>query len=80
MVSVPYYNYYWGFTSAQIELMMSDLPLVVYPRKKDKNGGTRLLTDEDYEKRLREWSANAGKRPKLNIRLKDFNIEGRALQ
>lgn len=34
------YDYYWGLTIAQIELMSIDAPMVVYKRepKRDKNG------------------------------------------
>lgn len=34
------YDYYWGLTVAQIELLSIDAPMVVYKheRKRDKNG------------------------------------------
>lgn len=34
------YDYYWGLTVAQIELLSIDAPMVVYKheRRKDKNG------------------------------------------
>ena len=33
------WGYMWGYTSAQIELMTADSPVVTYPGKKKKKGG-----------------------------------------
>lgn len=42
LVQIPMYDYYNTFTSAQIELLASDTPIIVYKHeKRDKKG--RLL-------------------------------------
>jgi hypothetical protein len=37
---VPMYEYYWGCTAAQIQLMMADCPLTLYKRH-DPNEGKK---------------------------------------
>lgn len=82
-VTVRCYDYYWGFTAAQIELMMADLPLIIYPKSKDKKQagsdskhgfttGTRIGNDE-YAKELEAWKERIKHKPK-GIQLKGFNI------
>lgn len=84
-ISVPFYNYYWGFTAAQIELMMTDLPLIVYlknnNKKNDKNtpkGGhgftmEKRVSNEEYEKELAAWRERIKQKPKA-LDLRWFNI------
>ena len=36
MVEVPMWDYYWGLTAAQVELLTIDQPIVVYKADKDK--------------------------------------------
>lgn len=39
LLEVPMWGYMWGYTSAQIELVTADSPVVTYPGKKKKKGG-----------------------------------------
>ena len=47
------YNYWWGYTSAQIELMIADQPVINYHANKKKTGKAaeaemEALADEFY--------------------------------
>lgn len=68
LVSVRFYDYLWGFTAAQVELMMADLPLVVYPKSTDgkkKRPRRRTATEKaDYERRCREYMDKMNEKPK----------------
>lgn len=45
------YDYWWGYTSAQIDLMIADQPLVVYPKDKgEKKAPTRKTMDDFADK------------------------------
>lgn len=50
------YDYWWGYTSAQIDLMVADQPLVVYP-KKDADAPTKKKMDDAYAR----WKARKDK-------------------
>ena len=57
MIEVPMWDYYWGFTAAQVEILTVDQPIVVYKKDNDKKkpweGGT---ASEDYANRqYRKW-------------------------
>ena len=51
------YDYWDGYTSAQIELMMIDQPITVYPRDKDK---PRKHTREEIERIREAWEKKHG--------------------
>lgn len=82
-MTVRFYNYYWGFTAAQIELMMSDLPLIIYPKSKKpaRNGETgkrgfttgKRVSDEEYGKEIEAWKRRMLDKPK-GISLKRFKV------
>ncbi len=62
MIRVPMWDYYWGFTAAQIELLTIDQPIIVY--KRDEN--TARPGERGYkgmsEKESRELVKNFKKR------------------
>lgn len=61
------YDYWWGYTAAQIELMAVDQPLVVY--KKDK----KKVTKKDMDKVYEEWENRKHKfKPGETINLNDY--------
>lgn len=35
LIRIPMYDYYWGLTSAQVDLLSIDRPMVVYKKEKD---------------------------------------------
>lgn len=65
---IPAYNYWWGYTAAQIELMAADIPVTNY------GGGTKRtkITQEDYDEVRRKWEAEHGGRKNGNIKLTDI--------
>lgn len=66
------YNYYWGYTAAQIELAIVDGPVVVYKKdKKEKvkpSGAAVERAALAYEQETKE---NGGK---IKVDFSDFNI------
>lgn len=45
------YDYWWGYSSAQIDLMAVDQPLVVYPKDKDRAAKhSKKKMDDVYER------------------------------
>jgi hypothetical protein len=56
LIRVPMWDYYWGLTAAQVELLTIDQPIVVYKADKEntpwKNG---TATASYAEKQLRLW-------------------------
>lgn len=57
IIRVPMWDYYWGLTAAQVELLTIDQPIVVYKKDNDKekpwNNGTAT---EDYaKKQYQKW-------------------------
>ena len=72
------YDYYWVYTSAQIELMNADAPFIAYKKrdKKDEenpsDGGTEP-TKESCEETVRKWQE---RRKKRRFKVQDF-LQGR---
>lgn len=54
LIRVPMYGYYWVHTSAQVELIAIDAPLVVYNRKKD---GDVKHTKKEMDDIMAKWEA-----------------------
>lgn len=72
------YDYWHGYTSAQIELMAIDQPLTVYPKdKKDSpNGGH---TRAEMQKIAEDWKKKYGEPGRVSekIKLSDFMAGGK---
>lgn len=72
-IRVPMWDYYWGLTAAQVELLTIDQPIVVYKADKNKEkpwkDGTvsKKYTDDQYKK----WLEGKKKRDKEG---KTFNM------
>ncbi len=62
------YDYWFGYTSAQIELMIADQPLIVYDKKDKKHTESQMndLADKWLEKKKKEGSN------KEKVRLSDY--------
>ena len=64
LIEVPMWDYYWGLTAAQVELLTIDQPIVVYKADKDndkpwKNG----TVSEGYaNKQYQKWLEKKKKR------------------
>ena len=69
LIRVPMYEYYWGYTAAQIELASIDAPYVAYKAKEKKSG-----IDPDYnrEKANRDYKKWEERRKKRKFKLDDF--------
>ena len=82
LVRVPMWDYYWGLTAAQIELLTIDTPIVVYKRddsgkpKPGEKGFTR--TAEQARKEYEKWKARqeAEKKKGVKIDLSTFLSTG----
>lgn len=72
------YEYYWGHTRAQLELMNVDGVYTCYKRDDDKpaNGSKTPPSKEKMEEVARKWEANKEKR-KMNLEkfLRGFSKE-----
>ena len=64
LIRVPMWDYYWGLTAAQVELLTIDQPIVVY--KKDENKPKpweKGTVTEDYAKKAyQKWLEKKKKR------------------
>ena len=71
LVRIPMYEWYWGYTQAQIELASADAPFVAYEAKpKPKPGEPGFKSDPEKMKRDYErWKARQSKR---KIKPEDF--------
>lgn len=59
------YEYFWGYTAAQIELMMADCPIIVYPdmkkkKKENKKSEHPRISGQDIAKAAQEWQKKYG--------------------
>lgn len=56
LVRVPMWDYYWGMTAAQVELLTIDQPIVVYKKEKKDSPWKDGKVSEDYaSKQYRKW-------------------------
>lgn len=74
LVRVQMYEYYWGHTAAQIELIDVDQPLTVYAKHDSKSG--LKPGDKGYkpnkkklEEAVRKWEKRKAEREKRGFRL-----------
>lgn len=50
------YDYWWGYTSAQIDLMVADQPLIVYKKEPKRNAdGSVKHTKAEMDKLWNDW-------------------------
>lgn len=76
MVRVPMWDYYWGLTAAQIEILTIDQPIFVYKRddenkpKPGQKGFTR--TAEQARKEYERWKARQEEEKRKGIKV-DLN-------
>lgn len=68
------YDYWWGYSSAQIDLMVADQPLVVYPKTKKESGPKKhtLKEMDDLYDRWMEKKKNEGSLVGKKISLADY--------
>lgn len=67
LIRVPMFGYYWIHTSAQIDLIAIDAPLVVYNRKKD---GEVKHTKKEMNDIMAKWAEKRKKQGKNS----DFSV------
>lgn len=68
IVIIRAYNYWWGYTAAQIELICADIPVTNY----GGGSGKTKITREDCEEVRRKWEAEHGGRKNGKIKLTDI--------
>lgn len=65
MLRVPMWDYYWGLTAAQVELLTIDQPIIVYKAEKDNMPWKDGKATEDYaNKQLQKWLEKKRQREK----------------
>lgn len=72
-IPVKAYDYWWGYTKAQIELMTIDRPLVVYKDKDKKPVHTKKEMDDlmkQWEEKKRKEREGKAKKVDINEFLK----------
>ena len=64
LIRVPMWDYYWGLTAAQIELLTIDQPIVVYKKDEDNDKPWKKGTvSEGYaNKQYQKWLEKKKKR------------------
>lgn len=68
------WGYYWGYTMAQIQLLTSDTPVIVYKNLKDNKNKEKKPKRDEVQKAADEWRKKySDATKKLNINLSDFN-------
>lgn len=53
LIRIPMFGYYWVHTSAQIDLLAIDIPVVNYKKEKEQKGHTKKEMDDIMAK----WKA-----------------------
>lgn len=68
------YDYWDGYTAAQIELMAIDQPITVYPKTKKDNGLNGGHSAAEMRRINEQWEKKYGKPGKVSekIKLSDF--------
>lgn len=61
MIRIKEYGYRWGYTIPQIELMVADCPITVYPKDKDKKN---VPSKADIDEATARWQQKYGDKPK----------------
>lgn len=66
MIRVPMWDYYWGLTAAQVELLSIDQPIVVYKadQNKEKPWKDGKVSESYAQKAYRKWLEGKKKREK----------------
>ena len=73
LIRVPMWDYYWGLTAAQVELLTIDQPIVVYKKDEDndkpwKNGTVSgSYADKQYQKWLAKKKQREAEGKNLDI-------------
>lgn len=64
LIRVPMWDYYWGLTAAQVELLTIDQPIVVYKKDDDNDKPWKKGTvSESYaNKQYQQWLEKKKKR------------------
>ena len=64
LIRVPMWDYYWGLTAAQVELLTIDQPIVVYKKDDDNDKPWKKGTvSESYaNKQYQQWLAKKKQR------------------
>lgn len=69
---VKAWDYWWGYTSAQIELMVTDAPLVVYDTDKKDDKGFKKATRKSVSEARKQWEEKYGENGGKSVKLSDI--------
>lgn len=76
LVRVPRWDYDWGYSAAQIELLAVDTPIVVYDKHKDKKPKPKA---SEVKAKAEEWQTKYGDKRGEKIDLSEliggFNVK-----
>lgn len=66
LIRVPMWDYYWGLTAAQVELLIIDQPIIVYKaeKKTEKPWKDGYVEDGYANKQYQKWLEKKKKRDK----------------
>lgn len=80
---IPMYEYYWGHTAAQIELIDIDAPLICYEKHDKSHSGGLKPGDKGYKpnaeklnKAVEKWKKRKAEREARGFDLKKFLSTG----
>lgn len=67
MIEVPMWDYYWGLTSAQVDLLTIDQPIILYKadENKEKPWKEGKVSADYANKQYQKWLKNKEKRERL---------------
>lgn len=70
------WNYYWGYTAAQIELAIADGPVIVYKHdKKGTDGKKKKPTGASVERAALQWEQEHKQDGgKITVDLSDYKL------
>lgn len=69
LLEVPMWGYYWGYTSAQIELMAADCPIIVYPKRKDRKNEFDKADAIEVSKAAKRWQQKYGDKSDKGLKI-----------
>lgn len=67
LVCIRAWNYWWGYTSAQIDLMIADGPIIVYHNKNKVKKHSKAEMDALVEQWKRKRAEQEARGEKINL-------------
>lgn len=79
LIHVPMYDYWWGLTWQEVQLLSIDQPLVVYDHKTEKKKGFKKVNPLDVIRAKKEWEEKYKGREdeKIKIDFSQYMVTGK---